>query len=295
VLDSFVGSGTTTLEAHLFGLNSIGIDISPVCQIVSRVKVSAGEVAKEIPQLRRKAISAMKQDFNNFSKIKSKTIKETSTTSYDEFLSSIKDGRVREFYLLASLIFASDLGRRRRHFDSFEKNLTTMITSALDLARTQKELRSFKQLGKVSIRSGDARDLDSIDAESIDAIVTSPPYSIALDYTHNDRHALEELGIDAAELSEKCIGVKGNGRRKLELYDSDMKKSYDEMYRVLKKGGKCVTVIGEATVDGEFTKNVQIAREYCQSIGFRLKEELPKKIYGLYNTIKDERVLFFEK
>ncbi|MCS4537644.1 MAG: DNA methyltransferase [Thaumarchaeota archaeon] len=301
VLDPFVGSGTTSLEAHLFGLNAIGVDISPVCQIIARVKVTAGQIAQKLPLLREKAVDAMKKDFSEYTKIeptrKAEAFNsEKDGSSYQQFLDSLKDDKVKDFFVLAQLIFASDLGRRRRDFASFEKNIQTMIASALDLAKTQKELKTDRPLGEVSIHEGDARNLkDLIRDDSVDAVITSPPYSIALNYVYNDRYALEELGIDLAELGEQCIGVKGKGRQKVDLYDEDMRRCYDELYRVLRHGSYCVAVIGEATVDGEHTRNVHNAIEYCERIGFTLKEDLPKKIFGLYNTINDERVLFFEK
>ena len=67
------------------------------------------------------------------------------------------------------------------------------------------------------------------------------------------------------------------------------------MYRVLKKGKTCVLVLGEAAVDEKKTTIIKDTIEYCQSIGFVLRENLPKKIFGLYNVISDEKVLFFEK
>lgn len=41
VLDPFIGSGTTPVEAQLLGINCIGIDISPLCTPQSRVKVES--------------------------------------------------------------------------------------------------------------------------------------------------------------------------------------------------------------------------------------------------------------
>jgi tRNA G10 N-methylase Trm11 len=297
VLDPFVGSGTTTLEAHLFGLNSIGFDISPVCEIISKVKVTAGEVADRFPLYLKKAIQAMKTDCATANSKLSKDAKlldYTEENTYPKFLKGIKDERIKNFYKLAQLIFASDRGRRGRDFTAFEKNLNVMIASALDLARTEKEIRSDRPIGTTRIEICDAKNLELKD-KTVDGIITSPPYSIALNYMDNDRYALEELGIDIHELSEKCVGVKGKGEMKCRLYEKDMEKGYSEMYRVLKNGKYAVVVIGEAKVDGESTKTVDHAIEYCKSIGFDLRDNLPKKIFGLYNTIKDERVLFLQK
>lgn len=297
VLDPFIGSGTTTLEAHLFGLNSIGFDISPVCEIISKVKVTAGEVADKLPLYLNKGIETMKYEFGKSDSKPSKNAKlldHADGNTYLKFLEGIKNERIRNFYRLAQLIFASDRGRRGRDFGAFEKNLNVMIASALDLSKTEKEIALDRPLGNTRIERCDARTLNLKD-ETVDAIVTSPPYSIALNYMENDRYALEELGVDIGELSELCVGVKGKAQMKCKLYEKDMESSYSEMYRVLKKGMYAVVVIGEAKVDGESTKTVKHAVEYCKSIGFTLRDNLPKKIFGLYNTINDESVLFLQK
>jgi DNA modification methylase len=298
VLDPFIGSGTTGLEAHLFGLDFRGFDISPVCVIVSKVKVTAGEVAEKLPLFKKDALKFMHKDFTNSlkqTKEYKKLVEESEKSAYKEFLDSIDDERIKNFYLLAQLIFASDRERRRRDFRSFEKNLDAMIASAIQLAEVEDKLAKDRSLGKAQIDRADARNLKSIKNESIDGIITSPPYSIALNYIENDKHALAVLNEDVNDLSKKCIGVKGKGKQKVALYEEDMYKCYDEMYRVLKQGRQCVVVIGEATIDGECTQNVEDAINHCESTGFKLKENLSKKIFGLYNTIKDERVLFFEK
>jgi tRNA G10 N-methylase Trm11 len=297
VLDPFIGSGTTTLEAHLFGLNSVGFDISPVCTLVSNVKVTSGQVADKLDSYAKDALVSMKYDFEAS---KNKSSKNTSLTQdlvpdkYEKFLKKIKNEDVRNFYKVAQLIFASDKGRRNRDFEAFEKNLGLMIRSALDLAEVEQEIRLDRPLGKTQIEMGDARNLKLKD-NSIDGIICSPPYSIALNYMENDKYALQELGEDIKKLSNDCIGVKGNKDTKCELYVKDMERCYDEMFRVLKRDKSCVIVIGNAKVDGEETKTVKEAIDYCKSIGFALTEELPKIIFGLYNTINNESVLFFKK
>jgi DNA modification methylase len=297
ILDPFVGSGTTCLEAHLYGIHSIGIDISPVCQIVSKVKATAGEVALQVSALKKYALDAIRQDYKTYMSrpIDQKKMFKFKNGSYDKFLSSIRDQRVRNFYILARLIFASDLGRRNRDLASFEKNLQKMLLSAADLSEVEGQLKGRIRLGNVTIKQADARNMKSIKSNSIDAIITSPPYSIALNYIYNDRHALAQLNTDVNELSNNCIGVSGKGKLKLKLYKEAMQRCYEEMYRVLKEGCQCVIVLGEATVDGEFTSNVENTKNDCKNIGFSLVDDLPKKIFGLYNTINDEKVLFFEK
>lgn len=209
ILDPFVGSGTTTLEAHLFGINSIGFDISPVCTIVSKVKVSSGMVADKLGSHARNAIKAMKFDFGGpKSKSDNNSSSKDESNKYEKFLKGIKNEDVRNFYKVAQLIFASDKGRRKKEFDAFEKNLGLMIRSASDLAEVENEIKSSRMLGKVHIELCDAKKLN-LRNESLDGIICSPPYSIALNYMKNDKFALQELGEDLKELSNNCIGVKG--------------------------------------------------------------------------------------
>ena len=48
LLDPFVGSGTAILEAQLLSINGIGIDISPLCVLISRVKTESIDAIEEI-------------------------------------------------------------------------------------------------------------------------------------------------------------------------------------------------------------------------------------------------------
>ncbi|GAG67931.1 unnamed protein product, partial [marine sediment metagenome] len=52
LLDPFVGSGTAALEAQLLGINFIGVDISPLCVLQSKVKVNSIYFLDKIVELR---------------------------------------------------------------------------------------------------------------------------------------------------------------------------------------------------------------------------------------------------
>ena len=280
VLDPFIGSGTTALEAQLLGINCIGIDISPLCVLQSKVKTESAEVLPEI--LEWKNILLRKIGLSLFDlKVLDKTIED------------IPNEKVRNFFLMAKLIAISDNVRRRKDFiKSFVKNLDLMILSVKDYVDVAKELNL--KLGKVDIRSGDSRNLP-IDNSSVDGIITSPPYSIALDYVSNDAHALKSLGYDLKELREKFIGVRGKGQERINLYNEDMKISLKEMYRVLKPRKYAVIVIGNATYQGEEINTVEFIIDYAEKVGFKLVNNIDKIIFGLYNVMQREKILIFRK
>ncbi len=289
VLDPFIGSGTTAVEAQLLGINCVGRDISPLCVLQSKVKTKSFQALDKIKEHREEATAVFKRSNNT----NSPAVKEPNEKSYKEFLNSINDEKVRNFYLMAKLVAVSDSTRRRRDIvKSFVKNLALMIASVEDYRKAKEELGL--QLGSVDIRLGDARHLHLKDS-SVQGIVTSPPYSIALDYVANDAHALEAMGCDPDKMREKFVGVRGKGVTRIGLYNEDIRRSFHEMHRVLEEGRYCAIVIGNATYQQRKVKTIEFAIEECEKLGFTLVKNISKIIYGLYNVMQTDNTLIFRK
>ena len=289
VLDPFIGSGTSAVEAQLLNINCIGIDVSPLCILQSRVKTESIYVVDEIKRLREEAIASFKSS-NHADTLVSK---ENVAKDYNGFLNSINDERVRNFYLMAKLVAVSDRARRGRDIvHSFIKNLELMISSVDDYERAVRELNL--QLGKVDMREGDARHL-FLEDDSVEGIITSPPYSIALDYVANDAHAFEAMGYDLDKIRDEFVGVRGMGGNRIKLYNEDIAKSFHEMHRVLKKGRCCAIVVGNATYQKHEVKTIEFTIEQCKKLGFTLMNNINKIIYGLYNVMQTDNTLIFRK
>lgn len=268
LFDPFVGSGTAVLEAQILGVNAIGLDISPLCVLISKVKTESVDVLDEIKKYK---------DFYLFKK----GGKEPN------------DERVKNFYKVAEMMAHSDQSRRGKNFESsFVSDALKMIASVEDYSNAIK--KHNLKIGKTKIIEGDARKINLKD-ESVDGIITSPPYSIALNYVANDAHSLKALGYDLDKIKEDFIGVRGTGLDKFELYDKDMEKAYSEMYRVLKKDKYCVVVIGNVTFQGQEINTTQNVIDYCEKIGFKTIKKMEKIIYGLYNVMQKEYILIFQK
>ncbi len=281
VLDPFIGSGTTAVEAQLLGINCVGIDISPLCVLQSKVKTSI-DALSQIEEWKQEVTKRIRPSLFN---LDGKTI--------DDAINLIPDEKVKNFYRMAKLVAISDNARRGREFSSaFLKNLDVMISSVSDYVEIVKKLDL--KLGKMDIRVGDSRTLP-LKKGSIDGIVTSPPYSIALDYVSNDAHALRELGYDLSEIREEFVGVRGKGQARIDLYNEDMKKSLEEMFRVLKPKKYAVIVIGNATYMGQEVKTVEFIIDYAEKIGFKLVKNIDKIIFGLYNVMQKENILIFQR
>lgn len=279
VLDPYVGSGTTALEASLLGAKCIGVDVSPLCILLTRVKTASVTAVDKIQQ----KVRALLED--------------VSLDPHDASIANDDNSVVADFVEVARMVAFSDMSRRKRDIRvSFRKNLQAMLESVEAHASILERFHIVP--GQVSAVLGDSRHLGmaGIREATIDAVVTSPPYSIALDYVKNDEHALEALGVDLPELRGGMTGVRGRGRKeKLALYNEDLKRMFCEVEKVLKPGAKAVFVIGDATVDGREYTTTQQMGEWAVEAGLELERTLAKLVFGLYNVMQDEKILIFRK
>jgi DNA modification methylase len=151
----------------------------------------------------------------------------------------------------------------------------------------------------------DARKMDKLPNESIDLIVTSPPYPMI------------EMWDDVFTVLNKEIGnalKSQNGPLAFELMNKELDKVWGEAYRVLKNGGIACINIGDATrtINSHFALYTNHSRiqHYAQKIGFsalpailwRKQTNAPNKFMGsgmmppgAYVTLEHEYVLVLRK
>ena len=156
----------------------------------------------------------------------------------------------------------------------------------------------FKQLNIIpkecTILLGSAINLP-LENNSVKGVVTSPPYSIALDYVRNDLHLLNYLGIDTRRLRKEMVGLKGKKMEKLRMYEEDIRKSVEEMYRVLRKEGWAAIVLGDVVVNGKRTDFCKKIMEWAPEIGFVDAYAMKRPILGGFARLRYEYVLFLQK
>ena len=88
------------------------------------------------------------------------------------------------------------------------------------------------------VRYGSAAAMSDIGDESIDLVVTSPPYPM--------REMWDEVFSQQGEEVKDALG-KGDGNRAFELMHGLLDRAWHEVYRVLKPGGFACINIGDAT------------------------------------------------
>ena len=150
-----------------------------------------------------------------------------------------------------------------------------------------------------------SNNLQSIKNESVNLMVTSPPYPMI--------EMWDELFSEQNEKIRDAL-KSNDGLSAFELMNQELDKAWNEVYRVLKKGGIACINIGDATrtLNNDFQLYVSHARilNHCIKIGFQALPEIlwrkqtntPNKFMGsgmmppgAYVTLEHEHILILRK
>jgi len=285
ILDPMAGSGTTNVEAALMGINSKAIDVSPFCQFMIKTKYEALTI--DLKLLEHTKIENKKLfDFFKQGDVLNR-------------INKIGDNNKIKIYNLAFLAFLDALGYSKRVVKSNHEQLFVKV-----LPRYIETVKSFlsnqyfdqNKIGSLDVLSdSDALNI-KLDCNSVDCVITSPPYSFAIDYVENDKDQLEFLGHDTTELKTRLIGLKGKSKnQKLENYFADMDSFCLQVAKVLKKGKYFVLIIGSNTNQTGGIRLEETVINSAKKYDMPLVKSILKPIKGMRNTMKEEYVLIFEK
>lgn len=285
ILDPMCGSGTANIEAALMGINSYAVDLSPFCQFMTKTKFEA--LAIDVKLLKGLLPQATK--LFDFFDAKDVTAQ----------LKKIRDPEKLKVYNLALLAFLDAMGYAMRvtksnHRELFEKVLQRYQVTVFDFLSNpyyKKEKIGFVRV----LLNSNALKLELND-ESVDGVITSPPYSFAIDYVKNDETQLKYLRYDTEAIKTKMVGLNGKNKdERLNNYFNDMAVVCSEVARVLKKGRFVVMIIGSNTNQTGGIRLENKVIDSCRMVGLNLVKSILKPIKGMRNTMKDEYILFFEK
>jgi len=269
VYDPFCGSGTTLLEGYLNGHRSFGCDMNPLAAKIAKAKVGILDVN---PDVVREAVGTLvsrieegqTRPVNQREQFDAKCLDEVSKwfpepviAKLDRLLGSIRsvsEGVIRDFLevVLSSIIREvsqqdpNDLRIRRRKEPINDADVFQLYLDALDTqyARVEKfwSVRGYSpdKFRPCRVVEGDSRNSEALDMlglarNSVDLVLTSPPYATALPYIDTDRLSLLVLfGMDSSArrpVEQNLIGsreIVTKERRQLEQMMGDGKSSLPE-------------------------------------------------------------------
>ena len=347
VLDPMVGSGTTLVECLLGRRAGVGLDLDPLAVMLSQCKVKRIEKEKLVSAVKaviekaraniatcygtfarlpiQDALSRFDEETKEFIKywFKPETVLEL-TSLIDAIEEGEFDSRVEVALKVAfssvivtksgGVTLARDLAHSRAHKDTSKEVPSAIRMFEQKAVKIAYALDSLPDGVDVSVIMADARRVP-LDDETVDLIITSPPYAIAIDYVRAHKFSLVWLGYSIRQLSElrgMYIGtekvpktkrlfkteipsideylsklIELDGRRGLMVakYFVDMQEALKEMYRVLRPGKCAIVVVGPSTVRGHIVPTHEMLIKLGVDIGFEYVGR------GLRSLDRDKRQL----
>ena len=310
VLDPFGGSGTTALEAIRFGRRALSIDANPVGTLIGMVKTCNldAESAMDLRAVRSSLTSwlvdlpptsTLCADYESYIPAIPNMDKWFPPTSRGELaliksriaeMETAKGQMIAHLALSRVILSASFQDSETRYTSRPREILPTQTLSRYlfvleevlrNVLRTQPELR----YGVSEFLTADTTDLAQSLGEpnSIDLIVTSPPYGNANDYHLYHRFRLLWLGYDPRDLGKVEIGShlrhqkESNG---FDAYLSEMERCLAGMFRVLRPGRYAVIVVGDAVYNKVVYPAAQALGDAAAQIGFERVCIVERPIHG---------------
>jgi len=260
ILDPFTGSGTTNVEAVLLGLDSIGIDINPFYTTMTKAKYQFYTQKIENEEFALKFWDSLNSG-SLFQKLSQQLI---SKNNYHPLFPII--------YSYATCM----------HFKDPQKAFLKKYRETKFLQDEWFKIKDKYKLGKLETKTTTAEKLPYPD-NSIDGIVTSPPYSNALDYLKENRGAPEFF-----EVSEK-LKEQYKATKSLDKFYKMMRKAISEIVRVLKPQRKIVFIIGNQRRKKEIIPIVDWCIKEFEKKNCKLLYNIPQLISstGTWNILTD--------
>lgn len=326
VFDPFVGSGTTLLASSVLHRRGFGTDINHIAILISKGKLlhlNEGELLR---------LEEFIRDFDdNYVQLSQDVVPRLYPSVEHWFcdnsirvLSVILDGieglETESEKLFAKLSMSAIINtvsnqESDTRYAAVEKPDLTLQKIGTVFSRKFRSLLSL-------IRELDHEDrwyeenhpclLDAkkcgeiIDQESVDLILTSPPYVNTYDYYLYHKHRMNWLGYDVKYSMDTEIGSRreySSLKHSADKFSDDLRDIFQACDKVLKKKGKVVLIIGDGKVAGEIYDAKERLVEICLPIGWHLidysytnLDVTSRSFQQSYRTKgKKEHILVFEK
>ncbi len=326
VLDPMAGSGTVLAVARANGHRAFGVDLDPLAVLLARVWTRTidaeriRETALEVLDRAAKRFAVLPagqaypigsdEETREFVRYWFDAYARRQLTALSTAIKRVRDQSSRDVLWCAfsrliitkqaGASLAMDLSHSRPHrqfrhapvkpFNRFMSAVETIISNCPQRGSA---------VGPVAVvKQGDARNLD-IDSDSIDLVLTSPPYLNAIDYMRCSKFSLVWMGYTVSKIRQirgHSVGAEASSEKAqraewvrsvikelklkpalscrdhslLARYVWDMGHALAETSRVLRHGGRAVYVVGDSTSRGTFIRNSMIVSLVAQQHGLLL-------------------------
>ena len=299
ILDNFCGSGTSLVEAKLRGINSIGLDISWISVLVSKVKTYSVNTENLEIELENQLMYFEKEifPFKNTPNDSFCTKWFTNQAAYDlsnirSYLIQMKKGIERDFFIVAYLAIIRRVslaydGEVRPHINKSKKVRNVISAYSKKVKDMINNHSLFNQAcsrnASTKVLIGDNLNLETIESindKNIYLIISHPPYLNSFNYSpvynlefywgknfeedyvpenYRSLHKTEMKAHPATDLVQK-------------KYFEHLKECYKQTFYLQPKDGRLAIIIGDCSRNKKHIPVIDNLISIVKSIGYHLEE-----------------------
>ncbi len=335
VLDPMTGSGTVARVAKQRNLDAIGYDLDPLAVLISKVATTpvddaamagwedrilsvakafnASEIALPWIDGDKDAERFVAYWFGETQRADLRRIAYALSNS-DEIGLPLDIADICKIALSRIIVtkkqaasLAQDTSHSRPHRVALESDYDVFDGFTKSFRAVRKLIALIPQQGSAIISRGDARKMSGIADESIDAVLTSPPYLNAIDYMRGHRMSLIWLGYRYGDLTttrSTSIGsergpdspfdqkafqsikdamgslssLPGRHRGMIDRYVVDLHAMIVEVARVMKAKAKATFVMGNSCLNGVYIQNSEALAQAASMAGLKMTAKIERDL-----------------
>ncbi|MFW9878057.1 MAG: DNA methyltransferase [Candidatus Thorarchaeota archaeon] len=307
ILDLFCGIGTIPTEAALMGRRSVGVDLNPYAYYIAKAKSDNKRDLKDI----LKYLNTVKIDTKGIRLEETpEWVKEYyNANTLKEILFLINKLKADKQYFILGCLIGISQGHRPGHLSKpcawtlpfkpkkDDKGEYREVKPRLieKIKRTYQS--NFEEMKEMQIYLADARKLP-LQNNSVDHVISSPPYFDTLDYVNSHRLRLAVIGFYNTDKNKL---LKQNLIQRFDTYLEEMEICIKEINRVIKKSGYCIFILGDCFKRGAIINTAEQLKPICEKYGFTshaiIQDKIPinKSVQKRTKTQKHDRIMILTK
>ncbi len=327
IFDPFVGSGSTLLAATANNRFAYGTDINGIAVLISKFKLL------NIDDSDVKKLQVFLESLKQRMKLKNygvlwhyNSINHWFSDSAIEALSCIKNEIHSFFYenyelkIFCSLVLSTIINTVSKQesdtrYAAIEKDYIThsfvmdkyetKFNQCLEMLKNCNRSVQYLEGSKVYLHNSKKCE-EVLSSDSVDMIITSPPYPNTYDYYLYHKHRMLWLDEDFKYAMNEEIGSRrefSSLKKPKDNFAKDLLEIFESCNKVLKVGAFIVIIIGDGKIQGEMYDSKENTIKVCEEIGWKLVDysftdldETSRSFQAAFRTNgKKEHVLTFRK
>ena len=296
ILDPFCGSGTTVLEATRNNIKAFGFDCNPISTLISKsklLKLSAKTIETQITLVNKYFLEPEKLSKKNLSDFNGKEHWFTLDVQIEieiikEFIDNQNNEKLQILYktILSSLTNKYSNQDSETRYVSVEKKFKKWSLVNEFKSKVLKYLAVYSYIKIPNDNYQNIHTLDlvndflPIDNNSIDLVITSPPYANTMDYYLYHKQRMNILDFDFKKVQKAEIGSRHEYSSKKEnkkKWYKDFQITLSKISEKVKNKGEMIFVIGDSQIAGELIDASEMVRVSAKNLNlsFEVLESYP--------------------